>query len=338
MLAAVIAIFVTLPSIHTVVQSKNSIEGRVLTNDNKPLPNVRVFLLNDGYSQRAQTYTDGSGRFQFRNLGTGNYYVQIEPAGTGYERQSQRVEVNPYNPSGLGGAEIFRVDFVLKPETSAKKTDAADERGRGPGNVVFVQDVPENAREAYQRGAQSLKRNDLRMAEINLTRAIELFPDYYEALELLGSEYVKHGQYDAAAPIFAHAVEVNKNAWHSFYGLGVALLELDRRAEGLEALRRAVALNPKSINATMRLGMELAKDDRFTDEAISLLTATTQMAGKRLPDAYLALAAVQSKSRHYREAADALEAYLVATPSTDQRESIKRKIEELKQKARAAEK
>ena len=71
------------------------------------------------------------------------------------------------------------------------------------------------------------------LAEVALVHAIELFPDYYDALELLGSEYVKHAYYDSAAPLLARAVQVNKDEWRSFYGLGVSLIELDRRGEGL---------------------------------------------------------------------------------------------------------
>ena len=221
---------------------------------------------------------------------------------------------------------------MLKPEKPGKKGTLSEDVTPGADTVIFVQDVPRAAKEAYQQGEQSMKRNDLKTAELNLTHAVELFPDYYDALELLGSEYVKHDYFDAAAPLLAHAVEINKNAWHSFYGLGVSLIELGRRNEGLDALRRAEMLNPKSINVSMRLGLELAKDERYTDEAIRLLSNVTQMAGKRLPDAYLALASLRSKNKQYREAADALDEYLRASPTNEQRDDIKRKIQDLRQK------
>jgi tetratricopeptide (TPR) repeat protein len=314
-------------------QARNTIEGRITTIDNKSLVNIRVFLLNDGYGQKGMVYTDGSGRFYFRNLGIGNYYVQVEPAGTGYERQSQRVEVSPYAPAG-GGGETFRIDFVLKPEKGFKPSGNGEEATPGALNVVFAQDVPSAAKAAYELGEQSLKKNDLKNAEVNLTKAIEIFPDYYDALELLGSEYVKHNYFDAAAPLLNHAVQVNKNGWHSYYGLGVSQLELGQRREGIEALRRAVGLNPKSINASMRLGLELAKDDQYTEEAIKALSSVTSLAGKRLPDAYLALASLYSKNKQYEQSADALQAYLQAVPTTEKRESLKLKIEDLRKKAK----
>jgi tetratricopeptide (TPR) repeat protein len=330
------AVALTLSMVFTAAspQGRNSIEGRITTTENKPLENVRVFLLNDTYGNRGQTTTDGSGRYRFNGLGAGNYYVQVEPAGTGYERQTQRVEVNPFDPSGAGAFEIFRLDIALKRENipSGRSIERITEQETG---VVFVQNIPATAKEAYQKGSQSLKKDDLKMAEVELTHAIQIFPDYFDALEMLGTEYVKHAFYDAATPLLAHAVEINKRSWHSYYGLGVSLLELGKRQEGIDSLRHALDLNPKSINASMRLGLELTKDGQYTDEAIKALTNVTEMAGKQLPEAYLALASLYSKNKHYKLAAEALEGYLQTDPPVAQRESIKLKIEELRKKESA---
>jgi tetratricopeptide (TPR) repeat protein len=332
---AAVALMLSMVSSAGLLQGRNSIEGRITTPDNKPLENVRVFLLNDTYGNRGQTTTDGSGRYQFNGLGAGNYYVQVEPAGTGYERQTQRIEVNPFDPMGAGAFEIFRLDIALKrenpPSGSSIDRMMAPEMG-----VVFVQNIPATAREAYQKGIQSLKKDDLKMAEVELTHAIQIFPDYFDALEMLGTEYVKHAFYDASTPLLAHAVEVNKSAWRSYYGLGVSLLELGKRQEGIDSLRRSLEINPKSINAGMRLGLELAKDGQDTDEAIKVLSNVTQMAGKQLPEAYLVLASLHSKNKHYKLAAEALESYLQIAPTSAQRESIKLKIEELRKKENSA--
>jgi len=312
-------------------QGRNTIEGRITTPENRPLENVRVFLGGDFYGQPRQTYTDGSGRYQFRGIRRGNYYVQVEPAGSGYERQSQRVEVNAPDLVGSGGADFYRADFVLKPDRAGKR----DGEEVSPRPAVFYQDIPAPAKKAFKQGAQSLEKNDLRAAEAALVQAIELFTDYYDALELLGSMYVKHAQYDAALPLLGHAVEINQRGWQAYYSLGVALIESRRRTEGLEALNRARTLMPESVNVNMRLGLELAKDEKSFDEAIKTLTRVTELAGKQLPDAYLALATIYGKRNQYNEEANALESFLDATPDSLQREKIKRKVTELRQKAKS---
>ena len=78
------------------LQDRNIIEGTVNAGD-RPVSEARVFLKNDGYGQMAQTYTDASGRFRFSGLAGGNYYVEVDPAGTDYERQTQRVEARPFS-------------------------------------------------------------------------------------------------------------------------------------------------------------------------------------------------------------------------------------------------
>jgi len=312
-------------------QGRNTIEGRVTTQDNRPLENVRVFLIGEYMGQPRQTYTDGSGRYQFRAIQRGNYSVQVEPGGLAYERQIQRVEVNAPDLVGSGGADFYRADFVLKPDKAGKRDDA-DSSSK---SALFYQNVPGPAKEAFKQGSQSLEKNDLRAAEAALVQAIKLFTDYYDALELLGSMYVKYGQYDAALPLLGHAVEINSRGWEAFYSLGVALIESKRRNEGLEALNHASTLKPESVNVNMRLGLELAKEERTYDEAIKALTKVTVLAGKQLPDAYLALATIYGKRNQYNEEASALEGFLSAAPDTPQRNEIKRKVTELRLKAKS---
>jgi len=333
LITTVIFSFATFSPLGLLQQGRNSIEGRIVTSDKRAIEHVRAFLLSDGYSQLRQTYADNSGRYQFKNLIAGDYYVQVEPAGSGYERQTERVEVNPFSVGRRPGSEIFHVDFVLKPDKSRQKTTPGAKASLGSGDLAFYQEVPVPAKAAYQMGMHSLSRDQLKSAEVELIQAIKIFPDYYDALEVLGSEYAKHSAYDAAVPLLMHAVEINKNGWHAHYSLGIALIGLNKRADGLQALHRAVELNPNSINASMRLGLELANDDQTRDEAIKTLTNVTQMAGKHLPEAYLLLASLYSRNKQYREAADALEGYLHASPPGSQRERIKRKVEELRLKA-----
>ena len=134
--------------------------------------------------------------------------------------------------------------------------------------------------------------------------------------------------------MLGHAVEINQRGWQAYYSLGVALLESKRRTEGLDALNRARTLNPDSININMRLGLELAKEERGYEDAIKFLTKVTDLAGKRLPDAFLALASIYDKRKQYSEEANALEGFLRAVPETPQRDVIKNKIAELRRRAK----
>ncbi len=313
-------------------QSGSTIEGRVTGPDRHSLPNVRVSLQTDTYAERAMVYTDGSGRYHFRGLSAGVYYIVVESLDGSFEKEARRIEINPPNQrrdstGRMLGGEYFNEDFMLKPRPLRGGPGAA------PG-AIFVQQVPEPAKREYETALKSFNKNQTAEAVAALKRAIELFPDYYDALDRLGAEYVK--QHDAAAvPLLEHAIQVNKDGWSSFYYLGVAQVEASRRDDGIRSLRRAVELNPNSVNANMRLGMELAKDPQTRAEAIEAMKRVAQAAGKQVPDCYFFLAKLYNQESKYKESADNLEMYVKAVPQMDpgQREQYKKAIELLRHKA-----
>jgi tetratricopeptide (TPR) repeat protein len=314
-------------------QSSNTIEGRVAGPDHRPLQNLRVTLQDGNYSEITSTITDAAGRFRFSGIGRGNYNIQVEPGRLPYERQTQRLEVNPISgrragPGGMGGGgEIFRLDFTLRSGNTSSTVE--------PAGTVFIQPVPESAKKEYSNAIKSLEKESFDQAAGSLSRAIELFPEYYDALELLGTEYVKRKDYKQAAPLLARAVEVNKDGWRGFYSLGIAYSELGRHTESVQALKRAAELNPNSANAHMRLGMELAKSEQTRTEAIDSLKRVTQIAGNSVPQVYWYLGALYNKAGQWREAADAFDAFLKAAPDAAERDKIKLMIKQLRDKAKS---
>lgn len=314
------------------MQARNTIEGRVTTSDGRAVSNAQVTLQNDAYSPVGSGYTDAAGRFRFFNLVSGNYVIVIE-AGTGtvdFERQSQRVEARAFNERpGGGGGEVFRADFVVKPRNISGPV------GSSSNALVFHQDIPENAKKEFERGMKSFEKNDFNGAAQALKKAIEIFPDYYDALEVLGTEYVKHNDYNSALPLLEKAVAVNKDGWRGFYSLGIAQLEMKQRGEGIKSLKRAAELNPESPNVNMRLGMALAVDDDARAEAIQAFERVRKSAKDSIPNVYFYLGALYSRNNQYKEASDAWETFLKLYPQTPEKENIKKMIEQFRQKAKA---
>jgi superkiller protein 3 len=193
--------------------------------------------------------------------------------------------------------------------------------------------VPETAKKEYTTALKALEKNSFDDASSSLKRAIELFPDYYDALELLGTELVRRKQYNEAVPLLSHAAEINKSGWRAFYSLGIAQAELNQRFDSLQALKRAAELNPNSANVHMRLGMELAKAEDTRADAIASLKRVSQIAGNSIPQVYWYLGALYNKAGQWREAADAFESFLKAAPDAAERERIKQIIKQLRDKA-----
>jgi tetratricopeptide (TPR) repeat protein len=299
-------------------QVSNSISGHISSDRGTPIPDLHVELLNDVDSVIQRTKTDSSGLFAFRRLTTGIFQVRVQTYGTSYIGQTKRVQ--------LERTRAFeQVDFALA--TKQTSTTAA-----GPG-AVFVQEVPEQARKQYERGTALLQKADQRKESLEtLRKAIEIFPLYFDALELLGTEYVKQQEYEPAIPVLTKAIEVNSRAYQSLYALSVAQHNLKQLPQAVESMRRAITLNQKSINANLWLGMLLRQAAKL-DEAETYLKQADQLAASKSPDAHWQLALLYNQLKRYKEAADKLELFLKIQPDAKDTELIKKLIQRFRQQS-----
>ena len=303
-------------------QNTNTISGHVSDNQRNPVSNVRVELLNEVDSVIQTVKTDGSGLFIFRKLSDGSFQVRVQTSGTNYVSQTKRVELT--RPHGFGAA-FEEIEFVLTTNRAAGPT--------GKSGVIFAQDVPDQARKLYQKASDLLdKPNKRPEAFATLKNALEIYPQYFDALELLGSEQVKDRQYEPAIPVLTKALEINARAYNSSFALGVAQYNLKQLQPAIESFRRAIVLNDKSINANLWLGIALRQTSKL-DEAEASLKRADQLADSKLPDAHWQLALLFNQLKRYKEAADELEIFLKVQPDARDAELIKKLIQKLRQQS-----
>jgi tetratricopeptide (TPR) repeat protein len=202
--------------------------------------------------------------------------------------------------------------------------------------TTFVQEVPERAKKAYERGVSLLDAKDSDGGIAALVEAIEIFPDYYLALERIGAEFVQRKDFDRASIALTRAISINPSGHLSLYALGVTQYNQKKYSDAAEQLRRSYLLAPGSTNAPFvqfYLGLSLIKLDRPADAEAQLRRAY-ELGGKRIPpDVHLHLAQIYSDSKRYREAADELELFLKEAPTARDAESIRNVIKQLRAKA-----
>lgn len=300
--------------------NNNSISGHVSNDQHTPLADIRIELLNEVDSVIRTVKTDGSGLFVFRKLSDGTFQVRVQTSGTNYVSQTKRVVLA--RPTGFGAASE-ELDFVL---TTARSNAS----GAAKPGVVFVQEVPEAARKQYQKAAELIdKENRRQEALAALKSAVEIFPQYFDALEMLGTEQVKDREYEAAIPKLTKALEVNSRAYASCFALGVAQYNLKQLPMAIESFRRAVLLNEKSVNANLWLGIALRQTSR-PEDAEAYLKRADVLADSKLPDAHWQLALLYNQLKRYKEAADELEIFLKVQPDARDAELIRKLIQRLR--------
>jgi tetratricopeptide (TPR) repeat protein len=288
---------------------------------------IRITLLDENYQTIRTVFLDSSGRFQFRNVISGNYLVRVEAAGTIYEEETQSVLLQSLSARRTTTEDPYAVDFRLRRKGGQAVRTA-------PG-IIFVQDVPPAARKEYDRAQNSFRDQRPEAAIEFLKKALEIFPDYFLALELLGSEYVKRDHYDSAVPVLLRAVEVNRDASRSLYALGVAHLKSNRPREAVEWLQRAADKDPKNPNVYMMKGLAYGKIGALSDAEESFKKAYA-FGKSDVAEVHWYLAGIYDKQKRYSEAVRELELYLKEAKDIRDKSLIRGMIEQLRAKEKAA--
>jgi Tfp pilus assembly protein PilF len=315
----------------SISQGRNSISGLVFGESRAPVSDTYVQLLDELGQTITQTRTNGSGRYAFHGLSSGRFKVRVFPVGTDYMEQTQEVILAPVSAIPGSGAENQQIDFYLRLREGANA---------GPFSVpgaIFAQEVPDEARKFYQQGISELRQKREKEGFENLKKALDVFPNYFLALDRLGTEYAARGNispsyFEAARILLTKALEVNPKSYSSMFGLGFTQYHQGRINEAVENLERAIGVYNNSTNGYLWLGIAQKKAGKLVQAEASLKRANDLSKGK-VADVHWHLAGLYKDQQRYAEAAAELELFLKNQPDARDAEKIKQLIGQLRQKA-----
>lgn len=302
-------------------QNRNIINGFVFDEARRPIAQMYVELLDEGYGTIARTRTNGAGIYTFGGLSAGQYTVRVLPAGTNFQQQSISVSFSSI-PGARVGSE--QVDFYLR-----QKKQTGNSVAGSPG-VVFAQEVPATAKSLYESGIADLE-NKKEEGLTKIKESIEAFPDYFVALDRLGSEYLQRGHFQAAFVLFTKAISVNPKSFSSTFGLGLSELRLNQPAMAVKSLSKAAEIDSSSVNAQLYLGIALHAAKKY-DQAITALTKANELTGGTASEVHFQLARVYKDQNKFSKAADALELYLKHKPDAPNVSEVRETITTLRKK------
>lgn len=307
---------------YSVQAQANSISGFVSSSDKSVLVDINVELMDDLNRTVARTRTDGSGRYSFNGLPAGIYRVKVLSSGTNFREQIQQVEITTFTGRGSDSQRV-QLDFVMKPR---------QENIIGVPAVLYVQDVPQNAQKLYEAGVSAIQKKNIDEGISLLNESLKAFPNYVMALSKLGYEYVKLQKYDLAIENLKKALLLNQKDFANWQRLGFCYLSIKKLPESIEAIEKAININSESIEALLLYGIALRQSGKFEDAEKQMLNAK-KLSKNKNPDVHWNLALLYAYNlKKYALAADELELYLKAQPDTKDSESIKKLIQEYRQK------
>jgi tetratricopeptide (TPR) repeat protein len=320
-----------------VAQNANALQGKVVTpSGTQPTNPVRVKLTFNGRAIH-ETFTDLSGRFSFPGLSRGTYQLTAEGDGLSFETTSVYADVSAFGPA----PQIFTQDIQLRP---IRHKPAAQ-----PGVInAFQQDVPEAAKAALDDGLKLAEDGETEAAVENMRKAIEIFPNYFEAHLQLGNAFLRAELFNEAIAELDRAREINPNDERAYQSFGLLLLRQRNYAVAVAVFAEAARLNPaNAMNAVMR-ATALVHQAAATDasapasENRSYLLSRAEMAmaqaanlsdNKLKPDTMTMALFYELKGEPERAATE-LESYLKKTPQLKNSASIQSEIKRLRKKAK----
>jgi len=190
--------------------------------------------------------------------------------------------------------------------------------------------IPRRAQSEYTAARADLRRGKVESAQRRLQKAVEIAPQFAEALNYLGVLAYQRREFSEAETFFRRALEKDPEAFEPLVNLGGALLSLNRVEEAVEVNTRAQAAQPKDALANAQLGLSyyLQGND---EEALNYLLLTEQLDPAHFSHPQIPLANIYLQNSDAQSAIEELQDFLRHHPDSPGAGSVRAKIRQIEQ-------
>lgn len=291
------------PSPIEVDTTSGSIRGRVLMPEGSPFNGTARLTLQAMNGGQVVIFTDYQGQFNFGEVSSGNYTLEVDGDRQIFTPVSQGVQVF------RGAPTVVNISLKYKPGA---------ERAAGGGSVVSVAEldksIPEKARKEFRRGSEAAQANKNAEAIEHFRKAVEIYPDFMMAHNDLGLQLIVAARLDEAAEQLRLAIKLDPKAFNPQLNLGIVLMRQQQFSEAAGVLATAVSLNPQSPAARLYAGQAYGALGN-SDRAEQQLRSAFELGGTDYAVALFYLGNVYMNRGERAKAVKSFEAYLVAAPN-----------------------
>jgi tetratricopeptide (TPR) repeat protein len=246
MVIAIAPVTLGQPSSGLASGAKASIRGTVMMPDGSPVSEAVKVTLKVLRGDRTMVYTDQQGRFELRNLNSGDYTLEVEADRNRFEVTSERVQLQRNAPTF--------VTIYLKEKQAERGTVS----GRTVSVAMLDQRVPSAAKREFEKASRLASQREFDESIEALRRALAIYPDYLMARNDLGAQLMEQGRLDEAKAQLLAAVRIDPNAFNAQLNLGIVLVRQENFAEGLPTLDKAMTIEPSAPAVHLYAGMACA--------------------------------------------------------------------------------
>jgi len=284
---AAVAIACLLAVAPAVFAQSATVKGKVIDAKSQPLQGVSITVeATDGSGRKFTTKTDKKGEFIQLLTSSGTYRITASDPKLGTASNDTRVvlgkmsEMTIVLAPGAGGdggkaAELKKIFEEGVAASRAGNHDAAIEKFNSALTVS-----PQCFDCQFNIGVAYLAKKDEKQAEEAWKKALEMKPDYAEAMTALSTLYNNQKRFDEAAAMSAKAATAGGGGGGSadaIYNQGIILWNQGKIADAKVKFEEAIKANASYPDAHYQLGMALLNEGKLT-EAVTEFEAYVKLA------------------------------------------------------------
>ncbi len=256
------------------------IKGKVVDAQGQPLIGVTITIESQAGNRKLTTKTDKRGEYIQLLTASGQYKVTATDEKIGAAETMLRV--------GLG--KVSEANIVLAPTTAANNEAKAAELRKvfDEGVVASRAGNHDAAIEKFQAalavspacfdclyniGVAYLAKKDDKQAEETWKKALEVKPDYTEALNALSTLYNNQKRFDEASAMSAKAAAAGgSGSADATFNQGIILWNQGKIADAKAKFEETIKANPAHADAHYQLGMALLNEGKLADAVAAFET------------------------------------------------------------------
>ena len=204
----------------------------------------------------APVFSDGG--FELGGLPKGRGAYEIRVVGAGGAVLHRQIHWLP----GVAQPLVLRIKGEESAARSSGETISIDRLKRAPSR---------RAAKEYERAHHAARDGDYDKAVRHFRRAIEIHPEYIEALNDLGARLTRMGRYAEAIEALDKACELDPTGVKPRTNLAFVLLEAGQSVESERVSRRIIELAGNNEQAHYLLGLAMLRRDGSAGEAVDEL-------------------------------------------------------------------
>jgi tetratricopeptide (TPR) repeat protein len=271
---------------------------------------VRLEIFSGGMA--GETNTDRNGKFSFTGLTPELYIVSVRLQG--FKEVQQQVDLR---------TQV--TDYIQLQLVADDRSDSSTSTKPG----VINAHVPNDAVAEFQKGCDALLHDNTGEGILHLEKAIKLYPNYSEAMLLLGTAYMDNREWDKAESTLRQALAAEPKLAAAYFALGELYLRQKKYTDAEKQTIAGLKLDPKSVGGHFLLGRlyyelgDIVKAGPHVGTALRL--------NPKFAEGHLLAANILLRARQIENALVEFEEYLRLEPNGEYSEQAKEAAQRIKE-------